>query len=121
MSVNPNRITTAKLSPDAIRTILLEQETPTKDLADRFGVSRQSINDVRLGKRWKDLYPELPRYSTKPARSCWSCANAKVTADKGRHLEIKKDLRCLLDFPDPFEVGARFAAECAAYLPRDAP
>lgn len=50
----------AKLTPDQVREIRARPSERSDDLAAEFGVSRNTINDIRSGTTWRDVGgPEL--------------------------------------------------------------
>lgn len=51
------RVHTAKLTADDVRLIdaLLAEDVRQSVIADKFGVSRNAINDIALGKTWKQV------------------------------------------------------------------
>lgn len=52
--LRPRRDRSRKLTPDTVRQIRGSTEL-TWRLADRFGVSRSAIKDVRAGRRWSSV------------------------------------------------------------------
>jgi len=52
------RVHTAKLTADDVRLIdalLADGSIKQSEIADKFGVSRNAINDIALGKTWKQV------------------------------------------------------------------
>jgi hypothetical protein len=88
------------LTLEKVHAILTDRRHTDAELAAQMGVSRQAVSQVRLGRSWSNVYPELPR------RGDWiSCVNCK----HWRHDE------CDLGFPDPIEEGPAFASDCDLY------
>lgn len=89
-----------RLTLDQVYRALIDRGTSDIALAAELGVSRQAIQQIRIGKTWPTAFPELPR---RPQwRDCTEC----------RHWERGE---CGLGFPDPLEEGTRFAADCDLY------
>jgi len=86
-----------KISPEAVRDILLSPDTH-KAMAERHGVSRQTVEQIRFGVGHKKLFPEIPRRNSFVEHSCECCA-----------LWFKG--KCSLDFPEPAQ-NLFFAGEC---------
>lgn len=99
-----------RLTPAEVRTILLDPRSGA-ELAKVFGVSHQAVNQVRTGRAYRRLWPELPRkfpeehYAT-PAQKAES---KRLNCQNCTHWWQKK---CGLDVP---EAGGTFAEECSFY------
>ena len=87
-----------RLSSEDARTIVLSNE-PQRVLAARYGVSRQSISLIQIGRMYKNIYEEIYPPRTGPMIYCTSCAHW------GRD-------RCSFGFPD---AGDTFATDCSVY------
>ena len=92
------------LSADAVRDILLSAES-TRVMADRYGVSRQSVSQIRLGRTHTGLFPEIPRREQPPSVTCRDCC----------HWQPQRFEPCDLGHPDPVIEGVGFASWCASY------
>jgi hypothetical protein len=88
------------LTLEQVYRILTERHRGDTELAAELGVTRQAVNQVRIGKSWRSAFPELPR-----KRQWVSCLDCK-------HWEHGE---CGLGFPDPEEEGPEFAADCDLY------
>ena len=86
-----------KISPEAVRDILLSDDSH-KAMAQRHGVSRQTVEQIRFGVGHRKLFPEIPRRNSFAEHSCECCA-----------LWLKG--KCSLDFPEPVQ-NLYFAGEC---------
>lgn len=95
----PDRKLRSQLPPEQVRQILLSTDSDN-DLARRFKRSHTAIANLRTGRSYADLWPELPRRS--PPRSCHDC-------QQWLHG------RCSLGFPDPELEGPGFAADCECF------
>lgn len=99
-----------RLTPAEVRTILIDARSGA-ELARVFGISQQAINQVRAGKAYRRLWPELPRkfpedhYKT-PAEKAES---KRTTCRTCTHWWQG---RCGLDVP---EAGGTFAEDCSFY------
>jgi hypothetical protein len=103
-----------RLTPAEVRMILLDQRSGVQ-LGKFLDVSPQSIHQVRTGKAYRDLWPELPRivpdrqyvkYEKKVDDSKLSCKSC-VHWWQGR---------CSLEVP---EAGGAFAEDCSFYQNED--
>ena len=87
------------LSEEQVVEILTSSDSHTA-LAQRMGVSRTTISNVREGVFYADVAADLPRYR----RSELNCKRC-----------IHWDKRCTLDLLDAKEIGITFARECASF------
>ena len=95
-----------KLTDQQIVEILLT--TTSDSLASRlYGVSRQAINNIRTGKSFSEIRPDIPRRKIQVKVkllevSCLKCA----------HWDQDK---CSFGFPDPASEGVQAAEDCAMF------
>jgi len=89
---------TGRFTDDQIEEILASPDSDNK-IARRFGISRSSVGQIRTGKTYKNVRPEIQR---RIGRSCFKCQNWKNNA-------------CLFEFPDPIEEGPQAANYCSMY------
>lgn len=87
-----------RFTDDQIEEILTSPDSDNK-IAKRFGISRSSVGQIRTGKTYKNVRPEIQR---RIGRSCFKCQNWKNNA-------------CLFEFPDPIEEGPQAANYCSMY------
>lgn len=87
-----------RFTDDQIEEILTSPDSDNK-IARRFGISRSSVGQIRTGKTYKNVRPEIQR---RIGRSCFKCQNWKNNA-------------CLFEFPDPIEEGPQAANYCSMY------
>jgi transcriptional regulator with XRE-family HTH domain len=87
-----------RFNDEQIAEILLSRE-PDSKVAERMGVSRATIGQIKTGKSYKNVHPEIQR---RLGRSCFKCKNWKNNA-------------CLFEFPDPIEDGTQAANYCSLY------
>ena len=87
-----------KFNDEQIAEILLSKE-PDSKVAERMGVSRASIGQIRTGKSYISVHPEIQR---RLGRSCLKCKNWKNSA-------------CMFEVPDPIEDGPQAANYCSLY------
>lgn len=97
------------LTSDEVRLVLTSPLGPTV-LATQLDCCRQTIDDIRTGKRRSNEWPELPRRLRQPmpkpdGPSCDQCQHWAGTV-------------CEFDLPDPLEEGPGFAADCSLFDPR---
>lgn len=86
-------------TPEQVREILLSDESGLT-LAKKIDCRRQVIYDIRCGRAYRDLFPEIERSVDKNCRRCahWN------------------HQRCGLGFPDVIRSGPAFARLCSAYV-----
>lgn len=87
-----------RFNDEQIAEILLSRE-PDSKVAERMGVSRATIGQIKTSKSYKNVHPEIQR---RLGRSCFKCKNWKNNA-------------CLFEFPDPIEDGPQAANYCSLY------
>ena len=90
----------SRFSADEIKQVLLDTRA-NGEIAKYWGVSTQAIQQVKTGKSYKHIHPEIPRKESKPI-PILSCKHCKFWGNNS----------CSLDFP---EAGGGFADECAYY------
>jgi len=102
------------------RTVLSAPlETPSKALAEQLGLSRQMVASIRIGRRYADVLPNLPR--VEPAamqRTCLDCT--LFHHQPGRLRDEGADVRiygqCSIGIPEAAE-SLRYARGCGAFQP----
>jgi hypothetical protein len=89
-----------KFSEEDIRQILLDTR-PYAQIARYWGTARQSIQQIKTGKSYRRVCPEIPRRVPKamPVLSCRQCG-------------FWGNAGCSLDVP---EAGDGFADECSFF------
>ena len=92
-----------------VRAILSQSPALTHgDAAALAGVGRNTARLVRLGLKWADVLPELPRLDpTTWKATCLQCTQWET--DGGR---------CMLGIPECRSEGPTWARGCGAYLAR---
>lgn len=92
-----------KLSDEDVLEILATPRTVSdRIMADRFGVSREAVRQVRAGLIHATVAAEIDR--SEAGRLCSSCSFFDLEGG------------CLMQFPDFDELGPAFARECNAYV-----
>jgi hypothetical protein len=89
-----------KLKPSDVVYILTSTDSAVS-LATELKVSRQCINQVRLGKVYAKVAPSIPRWRPQ-TKMCRSCAHWENDA-------------CAFDFPEA-GLNSRFASECSLFV-----
>lgn len=87
-----------RFSDDQILEILTSAESDNA-VSRRFSCSRATIGQIRTGKTYKGVHPDVARRLQK---SCLRCCNWKNQS-------------CLFEFPDPIQEGPRAANYCSNY------
>jgi hypothetical protein len=100
-----------RLTPVEVRTILTDSRTGA-ELARFFGVSHQAVNQVRTGRAYRDLWPELPRVFPKEHYKKPHVIQVDPTKLQCRDCTHWWQGRCGLGVP---EAGGAFADECSFY------
>lgn len=92
-----------KLSDEDVLEILATPRTVSdRIMAERFGVSREAVRQVRAGMTHATVAAEIDR--SEAGRLCSSCSFFDLESG------------CLMQFPDFEELGPAFARECNAYV-----
>lgn len=108
-----NKILNAKkLTPEDVKLILTDQRSGA-ELARELGVTHQSVNQVRVGMTYRELWPELKRRIPKPrpARRRLT-ASDKISGIDCRNCAHWWQGHCDLDVP---EAGGDFASDCSYF------
>lgn len=108
-TLNPKRFT-----PEEVKLILTDPR-PGTELAELFNVTPQSVNQVRTGRAYKDLWPEIPRV-VPGLRRHKAQVTLRSTKANCRDCSHWWQGRCSLDVP---EAGGTFAVECSFYQTED--
>jgi DNA-binding CsgD family transcriptional regulator len=104
----PKRKTRPNLTPDQVRRVLISSDLNNRQLADELGCSHETVRQIRNGKLYSKVHPELlrpkaeQRILTTDGPSCDKCSNWT-------------DGRCSFGFPDPLLEGLLFATDCDLY------
>lgn len=89
-----------RLTVDQVRLILTRLDLSTRKLGPALGISRQAVCNVRLGRSYAKVLPDLPRQQAGVAtQRCTSCCH--WTGE-----------RCTEGWPDPEVEGPEFARWC---------
>jgi DNA-binding transcriptional regulator YdaS (Cro superfamily) len=101
---------TRKLTPEEVKLVLTDKRDNVA-LARLLGVVPQSVSQIRTGRSYKDLWPELPRRAAqvKALGAVPTIRSTKITCQDCAHWWQK---RCGLDIP---EAGGTFAIQCSFY------
>lgn len=86
------------LTEDAVVDILESRISDAK-AGEKYGISRQSVQQIRRGNTYANVRPDIPRRNN---HSCKKC-------------EHWRDGYCSFGFPDPIEEGPRAARDCNMY------
>lgn len=94
-----------KITPTDV-VYILQSEASDHELAKRLNVSRQSISNIRAGRAYAKVAPQLPRRVQAPVykRHGETCLDCPFWDGHG----------CQFRFPEPLK-DLRFAQECSMY------
>lgn len=92
-----------RLSEQTIIEILNDPRSSLVVASDH-GITSAMVRFIRTGKNYAHVHPEIPRCSHQSSLTCDQCL----------HWQQQRE-RCDLEFPDPKEIGLRFANWCAAF------
>lgn len=87
------------LSDEAIVAIL-ESSLNNAETGRKYGISRQTVQQIRHGSTYADVRPDIPRLNGKTCSKCQHWVNN----------------RCTFEFPDPIEEGIYAARYCNLFL-----
>lgn len=94
-----------RLSMNDIRLILISSGS-SRHVGQILKVFHGVVDDVRMGRIHADKLPELPRWNKEtPKLSCLNC----------RFWDLGCIPPCRLGWPDPIEIGPKYANECGDY------
>jgi hypothetical protein len=101
-------------SEAAIRLVLEQPpEASLADIAALVGVDKDTARKIRLGLRFKDVAPELPRMTPEESRRrCSNCVQWVPPAGSGREHRYG---RCHLGIQEAME-SQTWARGCGAYM-----
>jgi hypothetical protein len=90
-----------RFTDDEVYTILTSSLTH-HELSRRYGCSHQNIQQIRYGKNYKHVHPEVPRWNAKLPVTCHQCVHWQSET-------------CSMELPEPQQMGPQFARECATF------
>ena len=73
-----------------------------QEMSRRYGCSHQNIQQIRYGKNYKHVHPEVPRWNPKEPMTCHQCVHWQYET-------------CSMELPEPQQMGPQFARECATF------
>jgi len=95
-----------KLTDQQIVEILLTTTSDTLT-SKLYGVSRQAVNNIRTGKSFSEIRPDIPRRKIQV-----KVKQLEVSCLKCAHWDQDE---CSFGFPDPASEGVQAAEDCAMY------
>ena len=106
-------------SEAAIRRVLeLPPDMSLADIAVLVGVDKDTARKIRLGLRFADVAPELPRMTLEQSRRrCWQCVQWDGPTGPGGPARYG---RCHLGIPEAAN-SQTWARGCGAYAPAAKP
>jgi hypothetical protein len=104
-----------RLDDEQVFDILMSDDTQTA-LAKKHRCSPWLIAQVRYGKRYEDIHPEIPRRNQGAGRrvSCWHCIHCTKVMERRNNTTVPV-VRCGIGYPDVETDGAAFAKLCNSY------
>lgn len=99
-----------RFTPEEVKLILTDPR-PGTELAELFGVTHQSVSQVRTGHAYKDLWPEIPRRGGVKSQRI-TTALPKAAKSNCRDCVHWWQKQCSLGVP---EAGGVFADECSFF------
>ena len=84
-------------------------------LARQVGLNRESVRQIRIGKLYRTILPDLPRQERNVrTHRCWQCGLA-TTNQRPRGGTDREDRQwCSLGFPEGMD--PLYAAECPSFV-----
>lgn len=103
---------------------LTNTEVSHRQMGREHGVNYEVVRSIRLGRIYKEIRPDIPRWTLDTRshkKSCWDCVHCEVRVKKrnDRTTSTREYVTCSLGFPEPLEEGARFANQCSVYTHKD--
>jgi len=102
----------------ALTVLTAPCETPSAVLADRVGLSRETVRCIRIGKLYAELFPHLPRIEPDAMqRSCLDCQlfssrPSRLRGDDGSDVRVYG--RCSIGIPEAANI--HYARGCGAFV-----
>ena len=102
----------------ALAVLTAPCETPSAVLADRVGLSRETVRCIRIGKLYAELFPHLPRIEPDAMqRSCLDCQlfssrPSRLRGDDGSDVRVYG--RCSIGIPEAANI--HYARGCGAFV-----
>jgi hypothetical protein len=110
--------TLAEREAIALAVLTAPCELPSAVLADRVGLSRQLVRQIRIGDRYAEVLPHLPRIEPQAMqRSCLDCQlflarPSRLRGDDGS--DVRSFGSCSIDIPEA--VNIHYARGCGAFV-----
>jgi len=110
--------TLAEREAIALAVLTAPCELPSAVLADRVGLSRQLVRQIRIGDRYAEVLPHLPRIDPQAMqRSCLDCQlflarPSRLRGDDG--LDVRVYGRCSIGIPEAANI--HYARGCGAFV-----
>jgi hypothetical protein len=110
--------TLAEREAIALAVLSAPCETPSAVLADRVGLSRQLVRQIRIGDRYAEVLPHLPRFEPDAMqRSCLDCQlftsrPSRLRGDDGS--DTRSFGSCSIDIPEAANI--HYARGCGAFV-----
>lgn len=106
-----------RLTEDQVRLILESRHIGYMKMGQIVGRSREVVRHIRLGLSYRDVAPEVPR---------WSSGEVVVLSERRKVTLtcrdcIHWDSACTMGFPDAKEAGITFARDCSSFQRADEP
>jgi hypothetical protein len=107
------RVYMRSLSDEIVYRILTET-CNNSEMARRVGTTRQTVQQIRTGKSYSNLFPEIPRNTGTGNMSCYKCYHRR------KNVSEEDPNPCSFRFPEPLIVGVFYARECNLFQPSSA-
>jgi len=110
--------TLAEREAIALAVLTAPCELPSAVLADRVGLSRQLVRQIRIGDRYAEVLPHLPRIDPQAMqRSCLDCQlflarPYRLRGDDGS--DVRSFGSCSIDIPEAANI--HYARGCGAFV-----
>ena len=103
----------------ALAVLTAPCETPSAALAERVGLSRQLVRQIRIGDRYAEVHPHLPRIDPDAMqRTCMDCAlfhhqPGRLRGEDGS--DVRTHGRCSIGIPEAESI--HYGRGCGAFVP----
>ena len=86
--------------------MILTSSESAKKLSEKLPASKTLLCDIRKGRAYADLFPEIPRKEVRRLKSCQNCCFVVSGWQSGKN-------PCSLGIPEAAKIGAGYATDCA--------
>lgn len=96
----------ARRHSDEVVYRILTESCSDGEMAKRIGIKKQVVWQIRRGRTYSDLFPEIKRREKRGTNTCLKCKYRRnATTEENPN-------PCSFYFPEPVKLGVYYANEC---------